>query len=301
MDLNINLGKLKLKNPIILSSGTCGYGLELEKFFDLSLLGGIVTKSISKDEKIGNPPPRIYEVRCGLLNSIGLENIGIKRFLEEIFPKLREINTSIIVSIFGESISEYVYLTEVLSNQEKISAIELNISCPNIEKGVEFCVDPSLMKNLVKEVKKVSKVPIIVKLSLNDVNIAKMAKVAEDAGCDIISAINTIKAMAIDIKERRPIFKRVIAGLSGPCIFPIALRAVYEIKKVVSIPVIGIGGITTADDAISMLIAGASAVQVGTANFIDPTISIKIIEGIKDYLKENNISKVEEIIGSLKI
>lgn len=300
--MSVNLGNLTLKNPVMVASGTFGYGEEYSEFFDLNLLGAIVVKGLSLMPKKGNPTPRIVETPSGMLNSIGLQNIGIETFIKEKLPFLKRFSTPIIVNFFGDSIDEYVETAERLSDVEGIHALEMNISCPNKEKGwIVFGTDPQSMEQVVTAVRKVTNIPLIVKLSPNVTDITLMAKVAETSGADAISLINTITAMAIDIKKRIPVLANVVGGLSGPAIRPIAVRMVWEVRKAVKIPVIGMGGIMNANDALEFLIAGATAVAVGTANFINPLATIEIIEGIRDYLVDEGIDNINDIIGSLKV
>lgn len=299
VNLSVRIGSLVLKNPVITASGTFGYGEEFSEFFDLSRLGAITLKGISLQPREGNPPPRIWETPCGMLNSIGLENVGLDRFLKEKLPLAKRFNVPIIANILGNSKEEY---TEIASRLDgEVEAIELNVSCPNVKMGgIFFGTDRESLKELMTSVRtKLKKTLLITKLSPM-VDIKEFSKIAEDSGSDAISLINTIPAMAVDIGTRRPIFKNIVAGLSGPAIKPIALRMVWEAVNSVNIPVIGIGGIMTAEDALEFLITGARAVEIGTANFIDPLCSLKIIDGIKDYLLKNNINDINEIIKSLE-
>jgi len=296
LNLKIDIGSLTLKNPVLTASGTFGYGEEFAEFYDLSRLGGIVAKGISIKPKEGNPPPRIAETPCGMLNSIGLQNVGLKRFIKEKLPILRGFNTVVIANILGNSISEYVRLAVSLE-EAGVDAIEINVSCPNVKKGgIEFGTEPKTLRRLLFKVRGAVTKPLIVKLSPRVQDIAEFAKIAETEGIDAISAINTIPAMAVDIRTKKPVLANKIGGLSGPAIKPIALRMVYEVSRVVEIPVIGIGGIMSADDAIEFLLAGASAVAVGTANFINPRAGIDVLEGIEKYMSENNIDDIRELI-----
>ncbi|MFN3740971.1 MAG: dihydroorotate dehydrogenase [Thermodesulfovibrionales bacterium] len=299
MNISVKIGQLTLKTPVITASGTFGYGEEFSEYFDLSLLGAITMKGISLEPREGNPPPRLWETPCGLLNSIGLQNVGLERFLREKLPFIRRFNVPVIANILGNSIDEYIELTRGLDGE--VEAIELNISCPNVKKGgIFFGTDRSAMAELVSVVKKNLKKSLLITKLSPQADIKEFSKIAEDSGSDAISLINTIPAMAVDIESRRPVFKNIIAGLSGPAIKPIALRMVWEAVSTVKIPVIGIGGIMTAEDALEFLITGATAIEVGTANFIDPLASIKIIEGIKDYMQRKKISDIKEIIGSIR-
>ena len=300
MDLTVNIGNLKLKNPVMTASGTFGYGEEYEEFVDLNMLGAVVVKGISINPMEGNPSPRICETPCGMLNAIGLQNVGLKRFLKEKLPYLRNFHTKIIVNILGTSIGEYVRLSKALDDAG-VDAIELNVSCPNVKKGgLAFGTDKKILSRLIAKVKQsVHSVTVIVKLSPNVSNIREFAKTAEDAGSDAISLINTIPGMAIDIETLRPKLANITGGLSGPAIKPIALRMVWEASGAVRIPVIGIGGIVNADDAVEFMLAGATAVQVGTGNFLNPRATVEIIEGIQTYLKRKTIRDIKKVIGSL--
>lgn len=302
MNLTVNIVKLKLKNPVMTASGTFGYGEEYSEFIDLNRLGAIVVKGLSILPKEGNPPPRIVETPSGMLNAIGLQNIGIENFIREKLPFLKKFNTSIIVNFFGDSINEYAESAERLSAAGGVHGLEMNISCPNKETGwCIFGTDPKVTFEVVKSVRKSTDLPLIVKLSPNVTDIALMARVAEDAGADAVSLINTITGMAIDIRTRRPKLANVTGGLSGPAVRPVALRMVWEVYKAVKIPVIGMGGIVNSDDAIEFLLAGAKAVAVGTANFINPKATVGIIDGIGGFMKENEISDINELIGGLRL
>lgn len=300
VNLSVMIGSLRLKNPVITASGTFGYGEEFAEYLDLSELGAITMKGISLEPREGNPPPRLWETPCGMLNSIGLQNVGLHRFLKEKLPPVRRFNVPVIANILGNSIDEYIELTKNLDGE--VEAIELNISCPNVKKGgIFFGTDRVAMAELVSAVKRNLKKSLLITKLSPQADIKEFSKVAEDSGSDAISLINTIPAVAVDIEARRPVFKNIIAGLSGPAIKPIALRMVWEAVSTVKIPVIGIGGIMTAEDALEFLITGATAIEIGTANFIDPLASIKIIEGIKEYMKRRGVSDIKEIIGSLEI
>ncbi len=300
IDLSVQLGPLELANPVLTASGTFGYGKEFEQFVDLNTIGGIVVKGISIEPRKGNPPQRIVETPCGMLNAIGLENVGLKRFLKEKVPYFQSIDCKVIVNILGDSIDEYAYLAEQLSGHDGIDALEVNISCPNVKKGgVAFGTDPDMAAAVTKAVRKNTDLPVIVKLSPNVSDIVVMAKAVEAGGATAISLINTLIGMAIDAKSRKPVIANIIGGLSGPAIKPVALRMVWQVASNVSVPVIGIGGIGTAEDAIEFLLAGASAIQVGTANFYDPSAAESIRTGIIKYLQEQQESSVTDIIGSL--
>ena len=299
MDLGVRIGSLELKNPVMTASGTFGYGEEYAEFLDLSSLGAVVVKGLSLLPKEGNPPPRIVETASGMLNAIGLQNIGIQRFIEEKIPFLRTYDTKVIVNFFGDSIDEYVAAAERLSCVEGIHALEMNISCPNKQAGwCIFGTDPKVTTQVVGAVRKATKLPLIVKLSPNVTDIALMAKVAVDAGADALSVINTLTGMVIDIKTRKPKLANRTGGLSGPAIRPVAVRMVYEVFKAVKVPVIGMGGIMHADDAIEFLLAGATAVAVGTANFVNPKATIDILDGIMTYMKDEKIEDINLLRGA---
>lgn len=302
MDLSVDLGFLKLKNPVLAASGTFGYGLEFSPFVDLDKLGGIVVKGLYLSPRQGNPPPRLVETHGGLINSIGLPGIGVQKFAEEILPRLREYKTAIIINVCGSNDEEYASVVEILDEQEGIAAYELNISCPNVEKdGLCPALDPKETYSLVRFVREVTSRPLITKLSPNVTDITEIALSAQEAGSDALSLVNTFLAMAINPETRAPRLRNIFGGLSGPAIKPIALRMVFQAANHVRIPVIGIGGIFSGRDALEFLIAGAKAVQVGTANLVDPEATVKIIEEIREFCLDNNIKSLEEIIGSLKI
>ena len=298
MDLEVEIGRLKLKNPVLVASGTFGYGREYAPFLDLNILGGIVVKGISLKERSGNPPPRLVEVPCGLINAIGLENVGIERFLKEKLPFLKTIDTKIIVNIFGDSIDEYALLAEKLE-KSGVDALELNISCPNIKDGLVFGKDKKLAAKVTKAVRNATDLPIIVKLTPEVTDIVAIAREVINCGADCVSLINTFPAMAVDVNTRRPRLSNITGGLSGPCLKPISLKMVWDIVRTLNIPTVGIGGIFTAQDALEYLIVGAKAVQIGTANFINPKVSVEVLEGIKSYLKDNGFKDINDVIGSL--
>lgn len=301
IDLSVDLGFIKLRNPVIASSGTFGYGLEFSSFFDLSRLGGFVVKGIYFSPREGNLPPRLVETSSGLLNAIGLPGVGVRKFAEEILPQLRKYRTAIIVNVCGESDEEYVSVVEFLNKQEGISAYELNISCPNVKKdGLCPGLNPEDTFSVVRLVKKSSTRPVITKLSPNVTDIIEIALSAQEAGSDGLSLVNTFLAMAVDTETRRPVLANTFGGLSGPAIKPIALRMVYQVARRVEIPVIGIGGVMSGKDALEFLIVGAKAVGVGTANFVDPEITVKIIGELEDYCQKKGIARIEEIIGTIK-
>ena len=298
--LNTNICGVDLKNPVIAASGTFGFGQEYSQIYDVSQLGGICSKGLTLNPKSGNKGERIYETESGILNSVGLENPGVDNFIKYNLPEMNKYNTSIIANLGGASIEDYINGIEKL-NETNIDFIELNISCPNVKSGgMAFGIKSKVAYEVVKEVKKVCKKPLIVKLSPNAEDIQDMAYKCCSAGADAISLVNTFKAMAIDINNKKPIFDNVTAGLSGPAIKPIALRMVYEVSKVVDVPVIGIGGICSYEDAIEFIMAGAHAVQVGTANFIKPDICIDIIKGIENYMIKEKINNLKEIRGIIK-
>ena len=301
MNLSVNIGGLRLKNPVMTASGTFGYGEEYSEFIDLNRLGAVVVKGLSLHPKEGNPPPRIIETPAGMLNAIGLQNIGIERFITEKIPFLKQYNTPVIVNFFGDSIDEYREAAERLSSVDGIHALEMNISCPNKQSGWSiFGTDPTVTSGVVSAVRKVTKLPLIVKLSPNVTDIKLMARVAADAGADALSLINTITGMAIDIRTRRPKLANITGGLSGPAVKPVAIRMVWEVYNTVKIPVIGIGGIMNATDAIEFMLAGAAAIAVGTANFVNPIATIDIIDGIEGFMRGNGISDIKELTGGLK-
>jgi len=300
MDLTVNIGKLKLKNPVMTASGTFGYGEEYAEFVDLNLLGALVVKGLSLLPKEGNPPPRIVETPSGILNAIGLQSIGIENFIKDKLPFLSQFDTPVIVNFFGDSIEEFAEAAARLSSEEGIHGLEMNISCPNKQAGwCVFGTDPKVEFEVISSVRKATGLPLIVKLSPNVTDIPLMARVAEEAGADAVSLINTLTGMAIDIDTRRPKLANITGGLSGPAIKPIAVRMVWEASGAVTIPVIGIGGIINYRDAIEFMLAGATAIQVGTGNFINPGATVEIIEGIKSYLREKDIRNVRDITGGM--
>ena len=300
-DLRVDLGGLKLKNPVMTASGTFGYGLEFGYYMDISKLGAVIVKGLSLKPREGNPPPRTVETPCGMLNSIGLQNVGGDEFIKEKLPPLRKLKATVIANIFGETISEYEEVARRLDCAEGVSAIEINISCPNVKKGgILFGTDPREAGRVVKAVRGATKLHIMTKLSPNVTDIKAMVRAVEEAGTDSVSLINTITGMAIDVEKRRPVLATVTGGLSGPAIRPIAVRMVWEARSVSRVPLIGIGGIVTATDALQFMIAGAAAVQVGTVNFLDPGSSGRVIEGIEDYMKRHGIRSVKNIVGRMR-
>jgi dihydroorotate dehydrogenase (NAD+) catalytic subunit len=301
-DLRVQIGSLTLANPIMTASGTFGYGAEFASLVNLDRLGAVAVKGISLKPRAGNPPPRVVETPCGMLNAIGLENVGVERFITEKMPFLRRCRCKVIVNILGDSIEEYGELACRLRGVEGIDALEVNISCPNVKKGgVAFGTIPEMAAAVTRAVKLSTDLPVLVKLSPNVTDIVTMAKAVAEGGADGISLINTLIGMAIDARSRRPKLANVIGGLSGPAVKPVALRMVWQVASAVSIPVIGIGGIGTAEDAIEFLLAGASAIQVGTANFYNPTAVEQIIDGLSRYLVEQDEETVQAIIGSLRL
>jgi len=300
-ELSIRIGKMELKNPVIVASGTFGYGQEFENFMDLSQLGAIIPKGISLNPMQGNPPPRIFETNGGILNSIGLQNPGLQVFIKEKLPYLKKIKTNLIINFFGKTQAEYVELARRLDSLDGISGLEMNISCPNVKQGgIIFGSDSKMTYRLVSEVKKSIRRPLIVKLSPNVTDITVIARSAEEGGADAVSLINTFKAMAINIHTKKPELGNVTGGLSGPAIKPIALRMVWEVSRAVKIPVIGMGGIMKAEDAIEFMLAGASAIQIGTANLIRPMTGIEVINGIKKYLIQTKMDQIQSLIGFFK-
>lgn len=298
-DLNINLTHgLQLKNPVLTASGTFGYGIEFQDFIDLNRLGGFIVKGTTLKHREGNPYPRMAETPSGMLNAVGLQNKGVDYFIEHIYPEIKDVQTNILVNVSGSCIADYVATAEKINALDKIPGIELNISCPNVkEGGMAFGTNCSSAAEVVKAVRQVYSKHLMVKLSPNVTGIQDIALAVEAEGADSISLINTLLGMAIDVKRRKPILSTITGGLSGACVKPIALRMVWQVAKAVKVPVVGLGGIMSATDAIEFLLAGASAVQIGTANFIDPAITVKIVDGINEYLDENHFSSVKDIIG----
>ncbi|MBC8177949.1 MAG: dihydroorotate dehydrogenase [Desulfobacteraceae bacterium] len=301
-DLRVKIGALELKNPVLTASGTFGYGREFSSLIDLDLLGGIVVKGVSLKPREGNPPPRIVETPCGMLNAIGLANVGLESFLKEKLPWLQGLNTAVIVNIYGHTVEEYGAVAAGLSGVKGISAIEVNISCPNVEQGgMAFGTDPDMSAKVTERVVKETDKPVIVKLSPNVTDIRKIAVAAADAGADALSLTNTLTGMAIDIERRVPKLANISGGLSGPAIRPVSLFMVHQVVRAVKIPVIGVGGIVDYRDALEFLIAGARAIQIGTANFVDPRASLDIIEGLRIFCQDKGIDRIEDVIGTLKI
>ncbi|MGQ8335370.1 dihydroorotate dehydrogenase [Sunxiuqinia sp. A32] len=302
VDLKVNIKDLVFKNPVLTASGTCGFGEEIADFVDLEKLGGVVMKGTTLHPRQGNDYPRMAETPSGMLNAVGLQNKGVENFIKNIYPNIKNIDSNFIVNVNGSTIEEYVDLTEKINELDKIPAIELNISCPNVkEGGMAFGVSCPSAERVVKAVRDVYNKPLIVKLSPNVTNIAEIAKAVEGQGADGVSLVNTFLGMAIDANNRKPLLSTITGGLSGPAIKPIALRMVWQVSQAVNIPVIGMGGIMNATDAIEFMLAGATAVQIGTAIFIDPTIPVQIVEGIEQYLEKHNFAEVKDIIGELQI
>ena len=309
LDLSTQIGKIKFKNPVLVASGTFGHAKEFEHFFDLKRLGGIVTKTITLRPRLGNPPPRIVETPSGMLNAIGLQNPGAEKFIEEKLPYLRKLGIPIIVSAMGYSVPEFISVIQALDRAEGIDGYELNLSCPNVPYSTKtealtlvkmFAHDERMIEEVVSAVRQVTDKTLVAKLGPDVSDISKMAMAAERAGADAVSLINTFIAMAIDVKTRRPVLANKTGGLSGPCVRPIAVRMTWEVFKKVKIPVMGMGGIMTAKDALEFLIAGASAVQIGTANFMDPSAPMHVLEGIEEFIKKEKIKNLKELIGSVK-
>ena len=300
--MRVDIGGIEIKNPVMTASGTFGYANEFEELIDLNRLGAIVVKGLSLEPSRGNPPPRIVETPCGMLNAIGLENVGLAAFVKEKLPFLRRLHTPIFVNVYGKSIEEYAELAVRLEDIDGVSGIEVNISCPNVKSGgMAFGAYPESAAEVVRAIRKQTTKPLMVKLSPNVTDITEIAKSVEGEGADSISLINTITGMAIDIETRRPKIANITGGLSGPAIKPVALRMVWQVAQTVNVPVVGIGGIMTAKDALEFLIAGAVAVQIGTANFINPHTTTDVIDGIETFLMERNISDISDIIATLKM
>jgi dihydroorotate dehydrogenase (NAD+) catalytic subunit len=302
MDLSVRIGALRLKNPLMSASGCFGYGMEYADVVDLSTLGAVVVKGLFLAERPGHPPPRIVETPAGMLNAIGLQGIGVHRFVREKMPELRARGATVIVNICGTTIDEYTEIARILSDVEGVAALELNISCPNIkEGGISFGCNLVNTRQVVSAVRKATPLPLIPKLTPNVTDVSSFAHAAQEAGADAVSLVNTFLAMAIDIETRRPRLSNVMGGLSGPAIRPIAVRMVYECARLVRIPVIGMGGIASAADVLEFMIAGATAVQVGTANFVDPFIWGKLESGVREYMRRHGIERVSELTGTLDI
>lgn len=300
-ELATTLGPLTLKNPVMMASGTFGYGEELASFVDLSKLGAVVGKTVTRHPRAGNAPPRTCETAGGMLNAIGLQNVGIERFISEKLSYLRQFDVPLIVNIAGETIEDFGFLARALSEQDGIAGLELNISCPNVAHGLDFATDPEMTEQVVAHARACTHLPVFAKLSPNVTDVTLIARAAEAGGAHALSLVNTFVGMAIDVRTRRPRISNVTGGLSGPAIKPLALRAVYRCAQAVKIPLIGIGGIITAEDALEFIIAGASAVQVGTATFAQPGAALTVIEGITNYCAKNHITNLSELVGSVRI
>ena len=301
MNTEVNLAGIKMKNPITVASGTFGYGREFAEYIDLNQLGGIVTKGTSLKPRPGNKPPRVCETTAGMLNAIGLQNPGVEHFINEDLPWLKQFNTAVIVNACGSTIEEYVELCRIL-NKTDIDGVELNLSCPNVKEGcLAFGTTYEGVKEVTSQVRKVLDKPLIVKLTPNVTDITAPARGAQDAGADGVSLINTLLGMSIDIHKRRPILANNTGGLSGPAIKPVAVRMVYQVAQAVDIPILGLGGIVTGEDAIEFMLAGATAVSIGTGNFISPEVSVNAVKGIEDYMKIHNINDINDIIGSVQM
>ena len=301
VSLAVEVAGIRMQNPVMSASGTFGYAEEFEKYFDLNRLGAIVVKTITRLPRAGSPPPRIVETPAGMLNAIGLHNVGIEGFIREKLPYLRRLAPPLIVNVAGESVEDFRELTKRISDQEGVAGIELNVSCPNVAGGLDFSSDPQLAHRAVKAAREATPLPLIPKLSPNVTDIVTIARAVAEAGADAISLINTLVGMAVDVRTRRPKIGNVTGGLSGPAIRPVAVRMVWQVARAVRLPIIGMGGIVTAEDALEFLIVGATAVAVGTANFIDPEAPVKVIEGLEQYCAANGIQDVRQLIGSLEI
>jgi dihydroorotate dehydrogenase (NAD+) catalytic subunit len=301
LSLEVDLGPLHLQNPVLTASGTCGYGEELQAWMDLRTLGGIVTKTVTRRPRAGNPSPRTCETASGMLNAIGLQNVGAERFIAEKLPWLHSLGAPLIVNIAGETVEDFADLATLFDKKDGVNALELNVSCPNVAHGLDFATDPRQTRAVLEAVRQATSLPVIAKLSPNVTDIRPIALAAQEGGADALSMTNTFIGMAIDIERRRPVISNLTGGLSGPAIKPLSLLAVYRCAQTVQIPIIGIGGIYTADDAIEYLLAGASAVQVGTATFVQPDAAVQVLRGIEAYMQRQGIKSVREIIGALRI
>lgn len=302
VDLSVEIGKLKLKNPIMTASGTFGYGEEFADFIDLNRLGGIIVKGTTFHHREGNPYPRMAETPSGMLNAVGLQNKGVDYFIEHIYPRIKDLDTRVIVNVSGSCIDDYVAVCEKLSPLDKVAAVEINISCPNVKQGgMGFGTTCSGAESVTSAVRKAYDGTMIVKLTPNVTDITEIARAVEAAGADAVSLTNTFLGMAIDVEKRKPMLSTITGGLSGPCIRPIAVRMVWQVANAVKVPVVGLGGIASGRDAIEFLLAGATAVQIGTANFVDPQVTVKAIDYIEDYLKRHQIASVRELIGGMEV
>lgn len=302
VDLSVDIGKLKLKNPIMTASGTFGYGEEFADFIDLNRLGGIIVKGTTLHHREGNPYPRMAETPSGMLNAVGLQNKGVDYFIEHIYPRIKDLDTRVIVNVSGSCIDDYVAVCEKLSPLDKVAAVEINISCPNVKQGgMGFGTTCSGAESVTSAVRKAYDGTMIVKLTPNVTDITEIARAVEAAGADAVSLTNTFLGMAIDVEKRKPMLSTITGGLSGPCIRPIAVRMVWQVANAAKVPVVGLGGIASGRDAIEFLLAGATAVQIGTANFVDPQVTVKAIDYIEDYLKRHQIANVRELIGGMEV
>ena len=302
VDLSVEIGKLKLKNPIMTASGTFGYGEEFADFIDLNRLGGIIVKGTTLHHREGNPYPRMAETPSGMLNAVGLQNKGVDYFIEHIYPRIKDLDTRVIVNVSGSCIDDYVAVCEKLSPLDKVAAVEINISCPNVKQGgMGFGTTCSGAESVTSAVRKAYDGTMIVKLTPNVTDITEIARAVEAAGADAVSLTNTFLGMAIDVEKRKPMLSTITGGLSGPCIRPIAVRMVWQVANAVKVPVVGLGGIASGRDAIEFLLAGATAVQIGTANFVDPQVTVNAIDYIEDYLKRHQITSVRELIGGMEV
>lgn len=302
VDLSVEIGKLKLKNPIMTASGTFGYGEEFADFIDLNRLGGIIVKGTTLHHREGNPYPRMAETPSGMLNAVGLQNKGVDYFIEHIYPRIKDLDTRVIVNVSGSCIDDYVAVCKKLSPLDKVAAVEINISCPNVKQGgMGFGTTCSGAESVTSAVRKAYDGTMIVKLTPNVTDITEIARAVEAAGADAVSLTNTFLGMAIDVEKRKPMLSTITGGLSGPCIRPIAVRMVWQVANAVKVPVVGLGGIASGRDAIEFLLAGATAVQIGTANFVDPQVTVKAIDYIEDYLKRHQIASVRELIGGMEV
>lgn len=302
VDLSVEIGKLKLKNPIMTASGTFGYGEEFADFIDLNRLGGIIVKGTTLHHREGNPYPRMAETPSGMLNAVGLQNKGVDYFIEHIYPRIKDLDTRVIVNVSGSCIDDYVAVCEKLTPLDKVAAVEINISCPNVKQGgMGFGTTCSGAESVTSAVRKAYDGTMIVKLTPNVTDITEIARAVEAAGADAVSLTNTFLGMAIDVEKRKPMLSTITGGLSGPCIRPIAVRMVWQVANAVKVPVVGLGGIASGRDAIEFLLAGATAVQIGTANFVDPQVTVKAIDYIEDYLKRHQIASVRELIGGMEV
>lgn len=300
IDLSVHLGRLRLRNPILVASGTFGYAREMEGLVDFSLLGGIIPKTVTRQPRAGNPPPRTVETSSGMLNAIGLDNDGIEYFVQQHLPYLTSLPAPVLANIAGKNQQEFVEMASLLGQQHGLAAVELNLSCPNVSGGVDFATDPEVTRKVITAVRQVCSLPIIAKLTPNVTNLVSIAQAAADGGADAVSVANTFVGMAINWKKRRPILGNITGGLSGPAIKPLALRLVWQVSRQVNIPVIGVGGISTIDDVMEFLVAGASAVQLGTVNFFDPTASQRIVRELPVAMESLHAQSVQQIIGSLQ-